>query len=94
MQAVRHGSTLAANFYEPGAIEDLTVENPAAIVFDRRTLAVSDPTRSQEPLVLKVLRPELRVSAADPGVLVTKLPRGLRITIDAAAGKTYRVRFE
>ncbi|MCP3798743.1 polysaccharide lyase 8 family protein [Allokutzneria sp. A3M-2-11 16] len=93
MQAVRHGGTLAVNFYEPGAIEDLSADNPAAIVFDRRTLAVSDPTRSQEPLVLHVFRPELRVSAADPGVLVTELPRGLRITVDAAAGKTYRVRF-
>ncbi|WP_086820904.1 polysaccharide lyase 8 family protein [Allokutzneria sp. NRRL B-24872] len=60
-QAVRHGDILAANFYEPGTVEDVSAENPAAVVLDRRTLAVSDPMRSQEPLVLNVFRPSLRI---------------------------------
>ncbi|MFB9907201.1 polysaccharide lyase 8 family protein [Allokutzneria oryzae] len=94
VQAVRHGDTLAVNFYEPGAVEDLRSANPAAVVLGRSALAISDPTRSQEPLVVDVFRPGLRVTGADPGVLVTRLPRGLRVTVDAAEGRTYRVLFE
>ncbi|MDQ4215532.1 polysaccharide lyase 8 family protein [Microbacterium capsulatum] len=96
-QAIRHSArVVAAAFWKPGTVEDITVDR-AACVIARKTpgmvrMSVSDPTQKAARLIVDVADAAVtRVKGADAG-RVTLAPQGdgVRLTIDVSgtAGTT------
>lgn len=83
-----------ANFWAPDRVADLQAETPCSVIRRVRgrelVLAISDPTQLATSVNLTVLRPGLRVVAADPGITTTHTSSSTKITVDttAAAGAT------
>ncbi|OEJ41133.1 lyase [Streptomyces agglomeratus] len=93
--AIRSLGVTAANFWQPGTVERLTVTAPASVLVrgKRRTatLAVSEPTRTGQPLEVTWAHRSVRVVSKDPGVEVLSTGRTLRLRVTpGTAGASHR----
>ncbi|MGW7050990.1 polysaccharide lyase 8 family protein [Streptomyces sp. NPDC054887] len=93
--AIRSLGVTAANFWQPGTVERLTVTAPASVLVRRRrrtaTLAVSEPPRTGRPLEVVWERRNVRVVSADPSVEVLSTGRTLRLRVaPGTAGASHR----
>ncbi|MBT2397994.1 polysaccharide lyase 8 family protein [Streptomyces sp. ISL-100] len=93
--AIHSLGVTAVNFWQPGTVERLTATAPASVLVRRKrrtaTLAVSDPTRTGQPLEVTWERRGVRVISKDPGVEVLSTGRTLKLRVTpGTAGATHR----
>ncbi|HEX3790676.1 MAG TPA: polysaccharide lyase 8 family protein [Pseudonocardiaceae bacterium] len=89
VQAVRlPGDIVGASFFAAGAVDRVTVSGPASVMFgpsDRGwTLALADPTQTQDTVRVTVSGAGRHIIAADPGITVVSA--GNRLVLDVAVG--------
>ncbi|WP_344175447.1 polysaccharide lyase 8 family protein [Streptomyces albidochromogenes] len=93
--AIRSLGVTAANFWQPGTVERLAVSAPASVLVRAKrrtaTLAVSEPTRTGQPLEVTWAHPGARVVSKDPSVEVLSTGRTLRLRVTpGTAGASHR----
>ncbi|WP_374225179.1 polysaccharide lyase 8 family protein [Streptomyces sp. ISL-98] len=84
----------AANFWQPGKTGPVSTTAPASVLVRKKrrtaTLAVSEPTRSGQPLEVTWEHRAIRVISKDPGVEVLSTGRTLRLRVTpGTAGATH-----
>ncbi|WP_138894015.1 polysaccharide lyase 8 family protein, partial [Streptomyces chryseus] len=93
--AIRSLGVTAANFWQPGTVERLTVSAPASVLVRKKrrtaTLAVSEPPRTGQPLEVTWAHRGARVVSKDPSVEVLSTGRTLRLRVTpGTAGASHR----
>ncbi|MGW7196478.1 polysaccharide lyase 8 family protein [Streptomyces chryseus] len=93
--AIRSLGVTAANFWQPGTVERLTVSAPASVLVRAKgrtaTLAVSEPPRTGRPLEVTWAHRGARVVSKDPSVEVLSTGRTLRLRVTpGTAGASHR----
>ncbi len=90
VQAIRSARLrlTAAHFWRGGAVDFIHSETPAAVIAreenDTLSVAVSDPTQTQDTLTIELDRAAAPVIASDPTVTVTQLAPAIRLTVKVA----------
>ncbi|MFK7692420.1 polysaccharide lyase family 8 super-sandwich domain-containing protein [Paenibacillus sp. HJGM_3] len=90
----------AANFWNPGSVEEIASHNPASVVLEKQrgvwTLAVSDPTQSQNSITVELGQPGLTLLSSDPSVHVQQTENSLILEINTAGsqGRTFTVKLQ
>ncbi|HEY3751451.1 MAG TPA: polysaccharide lyase beta-sandwich domain-containing protein [Pseudonocardiaceae bacterium] len=83
--------TVGVCFFAAATVRGTSVSGPAAVLSGHcragQTIAVADPTRTQNVLRVTVDRPGWRVIAADPSVTVVATGRHVVVDIDVAGSQ-------
>lgn len=96
VQAIRRPGLLMANFWTAGSVDRLIASGPASVLLRRTgakvTLAVSDPSRTQETVTVHLPHPVRRIESGDASVtLVRARPYAeLRIATGGSYGRTHK----
>ncbi|WP_163512652.1 polysaccharide lyase 8 family protein [Fodinicola acaciae] len=97
VQAIRRPGLSMANFWTAGSVDRLVSSGPASVLLRRNgaklTLAVADPSRTQESVTLHLPCPVRRIESGDQSVtLVRARPFAeLRIATGGSNGRTHKV---
>jgi hyaluronate lyase len=88
VQAVRAGRLLAANFWRPGRVQNLTSHGPASVLLrsagNTREVSVCDPTHRQDSVSLSLSGTPTLQPQGSNRVTTTRRAGGLDITVDTS----------
>lgn len=90
---------LAANFWNPDTVMFINASNPLSMLLKEEkgvlTLAVSDPTQTQDSLTLELDKQDYRVESNDENVKVIQTSPSIKVQINVknSQGKTYTAKF-
>ncbi|MDQ0254107.1 hyaluronate lyase [Evansella vedderi] len=88
---------LAANFWNAGTVEFLTLEDPASVMVKEEQgelkLAVSDPTQKQETITIEIDREELSVIEKEETIEVVQTTPTVKLEVNVVGsiGKTHTI---
>lgn len=89
----------AANFWQPGSTQGITVDKPCSIMIQERagtlTVAIADPTHIEETLSVEVARHGYHQWSGDDTITVDRLQPTIRfqVNVGGASGKTHKATF-
>jgi hyaluronate lyase len=91
---------IAANFWNPDSVMFIKASNPLSMMLKEEkgslTLAVSDPTQSQDSLTLELDKQDYTVESKDDNVNIIQTSPTIKVQINTAGsqGKTFTVKFK
>ncbi|CRK81180.1 polysaccharide lyase family 8 super-sandwich domain-containing protein [Neobacillus massiliamazoniensis] len=91
---------IAANFWNPDSVMFIQANNPLSMMLKEEkgslTLAVSDPTQSQDSLTLELDKQDYAVESKDNNVNIIQTSPTIKVQINTAGsqGKTFTVKFK
>lgn len=90
----------AVNFWEPGTMESISSDKPAAVMVKEAggmlTVSVSDPTQSQDKVIIELNNEGKELISKDPAVEVLQLSPTIKlsISVDGAIGRTFTAKLK